>query len=130
MGTLAPAIDVSELQQRITNAKQSGDALISALQNSIDKFGLENAPQVPDFSSAKCTLERDPYSQQETLVCSFFGNSKHRVGQMLFHGDGKNFAEFDVARVHPKQPGLFIEAVEAWQHGERIRTDIRLLEMP
>lgn len=118
------------LARRIAAEKLHGEAIVAALQAGIDQFALAEAPVVPPYASATFTLEKDPYSQQATLVGSFHAASRYRCGQLLIHADGKSYGEFDVARPHPRLPGMFIEAVEAWGQGGSVKTDVRLLEMP
>jgi hypothetical protein len=119
-----------ELAQRIEQEKSRALALLAAMQSTIDRLQLNPAVTLPEYSSSRFTLEKDPYTQSVTLCCRFYANPHYRCGQLLFHGNGQCFGEYDVGLPHPRLAGLFIEAVEGWGTAEAAKAELRLLEMP
>lgn len=121
----------AELQQRVAAARDSGIALLAGLRDKIARLNLPGDPvHIPDFDSAKFTLEHDLYNGQNTLLASFYLSPSYRAGYLMFHSDGSNLAEYHVMRLHPGKPHLFIESVEAWTRNGEIKTDLKMAEMP
>lgn len=120
-----------ELEQRVAGAAEQGRALLAALRDKVGTLDLTGEEVViPEFESAKFTLEHDLYNGQQTLMGSFYPSQHYRAGFLLFHSDGSCFAEYHVMQLHPSKPKWFIEAVEAWVRNGQIMTDIRLVAMP
>lgn len=121
----------ADLQQRITAARDNGVALLAALRDKLARLDLPGDQIViPEFDSAKFTLEHDLYNDQKTLMASFQLSPSYRPGVLLFHSDGSSFAEYHVMRLYPGKPHLFIESVEAWVRDSDIRTDVKVAVMP
>jgi hypothetical protein len=79
---------------------------------------------------ASYRLERDPATCEYSLVGDWLSEQGIKLGTLLFHADGSFFVEQDVVRPHPKRNGWFVEAVNAWGKGEKIKAEARLLAMP
>lgn len=119
------------LDQRIAAATEQGEALLAALRDKLLTLALPGEPMViPGLSEAVFTLEEDKYNGKQTLMASFYPRPRYRAGVLLFHSDGSCFAEYLIMQVHPARPQWFIESVEAWVHGNEIKTDTRLTRFP
>jgi hypothetical protein len=117
------------LQQRIEQERPRLEAICRALGAEIEGLGVAGVP-APEVGRLAFRLQRDPASGWETLVGEWRDNPRQRQGQVLLHGDGSLFAEYDVLQPHPHRPGWFIEAMTAWGRGDRILSEARLLPMP
>ena len=121
----------AELQQRIAASRDKGVALLAGLRAKLAKLALPGDPiNIPDFDSAKFTLEHDLYNGRNTLLASFYLSPSYRAGYLMFHSDGSSLAEYHVMRLYPGKPHLFIESVEAWVRDGEIKTDLKTAEMP
>jgi hypothetical protein len=120
-----------ELQQRIAAARDNGVSLLAGLRARLVRLNLPGDPiNIPDFDSAKFTLEHDLYNGRNTLLASFYLSPSYRAGFLMFHSDGSSLAEYYVMRLYPGRPHLFIESVEAWVRDGEIKTDLKTAEMP
>lgn len=113
------------LQERIRQESTRLQAICHALGREIARLGLDDAP--PDSAALTCQLQQDPASGALTLAGAWRNARGHLLGQVLLHGDGSFFAEYDVIRPHPTKPRWFVEAVTAWGRGDEIRSEPRLL---
>lgn len=104
------------------------EAVCLRLKGEADKLGLGDAI-TPCPDDGEYALARDPASGEDSLVCTWRDGRGNKRGEMLFHGDGSFFAEYDVVQVHPKRPQWFVEAVTAWGRGTDIRSEPRLIPM-
>lgn len=117
-----------ELQERIARESPLIAAICEALTSGSQRVGFIDDKAVhPDPSALSYHLERDPSSGEMTLVGDWLDVRGHRFGQVLLHGDGSFFAEYDIVRPHPTRPRWFVEAITAWGRDGEIRTDPRLL---
>lgn len=123
---------MSGLQQQIEYRREFGKQVCQRIAENIVKLGfsLQSPIAPPLFDGAEFALVTDPYSQSEDLVGFWYGPGRIRIGQIKFHGDGSFYAEYDVAQPHPKKPGLFVEAINAWGREQQIKTEAKLLELP
>lgn len=120
-----------ELQQRVAAARDSGLALLAGLRGKLARLNLPGDPiNIPEFDSARFTLEQDLYNGRNTLLASFYLSPTYRAGYLMFHSDGSSLAEYHVMRLYPGKPHLFIESVEAWTREGEIKTDLKTAEMP
>ena len=85
--------------------------------------------QISDPLVAKYRLERDTASGEDSLLGEWRDQRGQKLGNLVFHADGSFFVEHDVIRNHPKRPGWFVEAVNAWGRGDDIRAEPRLMPM-
>ncbi|HEY6093770.1 MAG TPA: hypothetical protein VIU93_02345 [Gallionellaceae bacterium] len=121
----------AELQRRIAAVRDNGMALLEGLRAKLEKLALPGEPiHIPEFDTARFTLEHDLYNEQKTLMASFYLSPSYRAGVLLFHSDGSSFAEYHVMRLYPGRPHLFIESVEAWVSDGLVKTDLKTAEMP
>lgn len=123
---------MSGLQQQIDDRRDFGRQVCQCIAENIVKLGFTlRSPIVPpSFDGAEFALVVDPYSQSQDLVGYWYGPGRMRIGQIKFHGDGSFYAEYDVAQPHPKKPGMFVEAINAWGRDRQIKTEAKLLELP
>ncbi|MET0048136.1 MAG: hypothetical protein ABW066_10150 [Sedimenticola sp.] len=75
-------------------------------------------------------LERDPASNEFSLVGDWMDERGYKQGTLLFHADGTFFVEQDIVRQHPQKAKWFVEAVNAWGRNEKIKVEARLIPMP
>jgi hypothetical protein len=129
-------VAMAELQQQIAARRARAEALCEALRRTAASLlgGDALAACVPDTASYR--LDRDPASGAACLVGEWRDGRGQCIGQMVFHGDGSCFGEYDVVRMHPHDARWFVEAVEAWAgapdcaDGDGVRADFRLLAAP
>jgi hypothetical protein len=106
-----------------------GEVVCARLLDEIIRLGFEpdQLTQLPVYNLAKTERSKDPYSGEETL-CLFWQNLRgHRIGQILFHGNGSFYAEYDVVLPHPTDARWFVEGVTAWGHNDVIKSEAKLL---
>jgi hypothetical protein len=113
------------LTQRIEQERPRIQAICRALGEEIARLGVTVAAPAPDALAFR--LQRDPASGWEGLAGEWRDAGRQRIGQVLLHGDGSFFAEYDVVRPHPHKPRWFVEAVTAWGRDDRILSEPRLL---
>jgi hypothetical protein len=119
------------LDQRIADANEQGKALLEALREKLAKLDLPGGSIViPDFDTARFTLEEDKYNGEQTLMASFYPRPNYRAGVLLFHSDGSCYAEYHVMQIYPAKPKWFVESVEAWIRDGKVEADMRLVAMP
>jgi hypothetical protein len=115
------------LEERVQATRLRGQAVCAALEGEIRKLGFNSEMAVPDFASARYSLQRDAASGLDSLVCDWLDTGGRRCGQLLFHADGSFWAEYDVVRPHPGNRRWFVEAVTAWGRDSEIKSEPRLL---
>jgi hypothetical protein len=118
------------VQVRLAEVTPLALAIRDALQAQV--LGLGFAVGEVNISSpltAKYRLERDTASGEYSLLGEWRDQKGQKIGNLVFHADGSFFVEYDVIRNHPKRPGWFVEAVNAWGRGDDIRAEPRLMPM-
>ncbi len=115
----------ADLSDLIQSERALGEKVIGAMTGLADKHGVgltglgwDNA----SFSSAK-----DPFSGEESLIARWAGKVR---GTLNLRPGGWIYGEVDVCQPHPTKPGLWMEAVVAWGHGDNIKMEMRLLDTP
>lgn len=121
---------LSMLEAQVQAARGLGQAICAALIGEACKLGFAGTElELPEFDGARYSLQRDPASGRDSLVCDWTDARGQRCGHLLFHADGSFWAEYDVVRPHPSDGRWFVEAVTAWGRDNMIRTEPRLLPM-
>ncbi|ESQ09790.1 MAG: hypothetical protein N838_19605 [Thiohalocapsa sp. PB-PSB1] len=121
---------MNALKQRLADCRPLAETLCNALRTETAKlgFGTNDLPAA-DAGTAAYRLESDPASGSESLLGEWHDRHGYRIGMLLFHGDGSFFAEHDIAKPHPTDPSLFVEAIEAWGRDNQLCCEPRLLSM-
>jgi hypothetical protein len=114
------------LQARIDDQRPSGEAVLAALRAEAARLGLELP--LPVWDEGKFSLQRDPFSGEESLVARW--RDGPRGGRLDLRPDGGLYAEFDILARHPRRPGWFVEAVVAWGKASSLKCEPRLLPLP
>lgn len=121
------------VQARLAEVAPLALAIRDALQEQVERLGFPpDAPDaivIDDPLAASYRLERDPASGEYSLLGEWRDQRGQKLGSLVFHADGTFFVEYDVIRRHPRRPGWFVEAVNAWGRGEEIRAEPRLMPM-
>lgn len=118
------------VQTRLTEVTPLALAIRDALQRQVERLGIAAGEvQISDPLAAKYRLERDTASGEDSLLGEWRDQKGQKLGNLVFHADGSFFVEHDVIRNHPRRPGWFVEAVNAWGRGDDIRAEPRLLPM-
>ena len=118
------------LEQRLRDCQPLAETLCRTLRDEAGRLGFDPATlSGADVLTAEFRLQTDPASGRQGLLGEWFDRHRCRVGMLLFHADGSFFAEHDIVRPHPGNPGLFVEAVEAWGRGPDIRCEARMMPM-
>lgn len=118
------------VQTRLAEVTPLAMAIRDALQGQVERLGFAvGEVQISDPLAAEYRLERDPASGEDSLVGEWRDQKGQKLGNLVFHADGSFFVEHDVIRNHPKRPGWFVEAVNAWGRGDDIRAEPRLMPM-
>lgn len=105
-------------------------AIRDALQGQVERLGFAaDEVHISDPLTAKYHLEQDTASGELSLLGDWRDQRGQKLGNLVFHADGSFFVEHDVIRNHPKRPGWFVEAVNAWGRGDDIRAEPRLMPM-
>jgi len=115
------------IEERLQQVRSLGEVICIRLKTEVDKLGLEEDVIEPLLEKADYELSRDPASGEDTLVGVWRDARGNKLGEILFHGDGSFFAEYDVIRNHPRDKRWFVEAVTAWGRGSTVRSEPRLL---
>lgn len=117
------------LAEKILQHTPQAEVICQELNRQILKLGFSaERAKVALGSHVQYSLQRDPYSGQDSLVGVWMHpTSSYKLGTLLFHADGTFFAEYDVLQPHPTQSKWFVEAVTAWGKGDDIKGDPRLL---
>jgi hypothetical protein len=116
---------------RFYKIEQLADQIFDRLYLEVVKLGFGSddiALKRPHEASYR--LERDPATCEYSLVGDWLSEQGMKLGTLLFHADGSFFVEQDVVRPHPKRKEWFVEAVNAWGKGDKIKAEARLLAMP
>lgn len=121
----------ADIRNVIASKSELGEKVCAVLIDEVNKLGLES-DLISDlqFNSLSFTLNRDPFSQLDSLEGNWSNQHGIKVGSILFHGDGSFFAEYDVVQPHPTKKNWFVEAVTAWGNEMGIKSEARLLPMP
>jgi hypothetical protein len=107
------------------------EALCRALRAEVEKLGLAAGDvALPAAEAAVYRLTPDPAAGRDSLIGEWLDARGQRTGMLVLNADGSFFAEHDVVRLHPGDPGCFVEAVSAWGRDERIMSEPRLMRMP
>jgi hypothetical protein len=118
------------VQARLEAVTPLALAICAALQEQVQRLGFPpGAVEIGDALAAAYRLESDPASGEQSLLGEWRDPRGQKLGSLVFHADGTFFVEYDVIRGHPRRPGWFVEAVNAWGRGEDIRAEPRLLPM-
>ena len=116
---------------RYFKVRHLANAIVRQLRAEVIKLGFESdGPKIAQASNARYRLEKDPYSNEESLVGEWFDEKNKKLGNLLFHADGSFFVEHDVVLPHPCKPRWFVEAVNAWGRDYQIKAEARLLPFP
>ena len=101
------------------------------LQAEVNKlgFGIDEV-QLKEPFEAWYRLEPDPASGKKALKGDWIDEKGAKLGSLVFNIDGSFFVEQDIVRPHPKKPGWFVEAVNAWGREGIIKAEAKLLRMP
>jgi len=119
------AIVGDDLSARISQERDAGEKVIAAMTTLADKHGIGLTGlgwDQANFSSAK-----DPFSGEESLVARWAGKVR---GTLSLRPGGWIYGEVDVCQPHPTKPGMWMEAVVAWGHVDKIKMEMRLLDNP
>jgi hypothetical protein len=116
----------NSLQDRIVASRADGEAVLSGLHREAAKIGLELP--TPAWDSGEFSLQRDPFSGEESLLARW--NGEPRSGMIRLQADGRIYAEFDLLVPHPERAGWFVEAIVAWGTPAALKCEPRLLQMP
>lgn len=119
----------SILEQRLQELRATAENLCQALRNELLKIGLPAEHIDPDIDRAEYSLSRDPASGEDALIGIWRDPGGHKQGEMLIHGDGSFFAEYDVIAAHPQNSRWFVEAVTAWGRNDTVKAEPRLLPL-
>lgn len=118
------------VQARLAEVTPLALAIRDALQGQVERLGFAAGEvEISNPLSAKYWLERDTASGTYSLLGEWRDPRGQKTGNLVFHADGSFFVEHDVIRSHPKRPGWFVEAVNAWGRGDDIRAEPRLMPM-
>ena len=130
MTTHAESQATDPVQARLAEVAPLAEAVRAALQAQVDRLGFPGGSvTVGDPAAAGYRLELDPASGDYGLLGEWRDPRGQKLGTLVFHADGTFFVEYDVVRLHPRRPGWFVEAVNAWGRGEDIRVEPRLMPM-
>jgi hypothetical protein len=115
---------------RFYKVEQLADQIFDRLYQEVLKLGFGDDILLKRPHEASYRLEKDPATCEYCLVGDWLSEQGAKLGTLLFHADGSFFVEQDVVRPHPKRSGWFVEAVNAWGKGDKIKAEARLLAMP
>ncbi len=120
------------LEQAIDAKRVFGKTVCQRISENIAKLGfsLQSGIKLPDYDAAQFSLVVDPFTQSEDLIGYWYNDTKQRIGQIKFHGDGSFYAEYDVVQAHPSKKHYFVEAINAWGQQDNIKTEAKLLDIP
>lgn len=121
-------VEQDRVTQRLDQVQPLGQRICLAMREVLQSTGLPTVAALDaGMTAARYELSQDVYSHEETLIGAWRDGRGMKQGEMLFHGDGTFYAEFDVVQPHPTDHRWFVEAVTAWGRGEDIKTELRLL---
>ena len=119
------------LEKTIERLTPEGERICQALRDKASRLGVASSKQVvADWSRARFSLSRDPYSGLDSLIGVWKNDSGMDCGKIIFHNDQSGYAEFDILKPHNQYPGMIILAIEAWLSAGEIKTDLQLLPDP
>ena len=116
-----------DIDERFKQVEALADSVCDALCKEVLISGLPVNHIDPSPGRAEFKLSRDPYDGSYSLIGTWRDSRGHKQGEILFHGDGSFFAEYDVISEHPAKPHWFIEAVTAWGNHQQLNAELRLL---
>ena len=123
-------VEADRLRARLAEVAPLAETVRAALQAQLDRLGFpDGSVTVGDPAAADYRLELDPASGDYGLLGEWRDRRGQKLGTLVFHADGTFFVEYDVVRLHPRRPGWFVEAVNAWGRGADIRVEPRLMPM-
>mgnify|MGYP001824293530 CR=1 FL=1 len=117
----------SDVNESFSQVKDLAESACEALVREVFKNGLPISCIDPSLERASFELSRDPYDGSYSLIGIWRDVHGQKQGEILFHGDGSFFAEYDVISQHPGKPQWFIEAVTAWGNRKQLKSELRLL---
>lgn len=122
----APQLPVDEsLPALITSERERGEQVIAAM------CALSERHQAPlsgfAWEQAQFALVKDPFTAEESLTVRWAGEGR---GTLSLRPGGWVYGELDVGKAHPSKPGQWMEAVVAWGQVDKLKMEMRLLEMP
>ena len=121
------------LSEHIAANRPLAEFICQRLADEINKLGFAATimQSYPHYREASFVLIKDPYTGRQNLACYWYDGSKiQRIGRLQFNSDGTFYAEYDVAKAHPRRPEWFVESVIAWGNAENIKSEAKLLAMP
>lgn len=119
---------MESVNEHLEKVMDLGVAICTTMQKELSNAGVEGDDvQVAPVDQASFSLKEDPFTKQNTLEGLWRDARGNKKGEILFHGDGSFYAEYDVVRPHPTKPQWFIESVVAWGRGETIKSEMKLL---
>jgi hypothetical protein len=121
-----------ELTEHVTLKRNLAEGICQRMIEEINKLGLNvnEVPHYPNYDDASFVLIKDPYTGQQNLACYWYDpNNRQRIGRLQFNSDETFYAEYDVAKVHPRKALWFIEAITAWGNADTIKAEAKLLPM-
>ncbi|MDY6942199.1 MAG: hypothetical protein SVU69_04220 [Pseudomonadota bacterium] len=118
----------AELKVRMAEVDHLTRAICERLEHEVHKLGFSESERfIASYTEAHCRLARDPATGRDGLVGVWQDPQGCKCGEFIVHADGSFFAEYDVVRVHPRDPRWFVEAVTAWGREALIKSEPRLL---
>lgn len=117
--------DATLLANRIDFDRQVGEQALAALVAEAGRQGVAVSP--PDWQAAQFSLQRDPFSGEESLNARWAGRQR---GMLTLRPEGWVYGELDVCAAHPHKPGQWIEAVTTWGKAPQLKAEARLIELP
>ena len=124
----AGTVVTTDVDARLTAERSLIERICPRLALEVSRHGL-TAPEI-DPARATYTLKPDSFSGDAALMGQWPADSAGRKGNLVIHGDGSFFAEFDVLANDPAKARQFVEATTVWGRGERIGAELRMLEWP
>lgn len=109
---------------------QAAQPLLAALWSLVDQTLV--AADLPVLSCSNASPSRaevrvDGYDQSQALFLEWRSPSGGYLGQLVVHGNGQSYAEFDVLQPHPQKPQWVVEAVVVWGPLAGLKSELRLL---
>ncbi len=106
---------------------QLGEAVCVAIRDVVHALGLSIEDE-PRWELANFSTQPDPYSGESSWVGEWRGGK--RYGTVTLFPDGRVFAEYQVLAVLATEPPKFVESVQVWGNGTRIKGEPVIVPMP
>jgi len=104
------------------------DEVCIAFRTALLNLGFaEHAVRVATFEACRINMVVDSFDRQDCTLADWLDENGGRYAHIIRYADGNLFAEHDVLQAHPKNPGLFVEAIEIWGRAGRLKSEPRLL---